>query len=293
MLTRAHPQVNMGLLANRINPREGELRAARTHLLTVRRRLASSFQVSKGVPIGSHSRGSAIRWYSDVDIMVVLRRNEAKWGGDVIASTTLLRKVRDDLQDRYVRTSVRRDEQAVVVRFAEGQQSLDVVPALFSRFEGLRPAYAIPDGYGGWVESSPEAHNRFIRVAGIKSGGKLRKVSQLLKWWKFSRAQPIPIQSFHLDLLLAVSGTCNGVKPYTQCLQEAFQVLYTREGRSLRDPLGISGEVPAAQSENQKEEINSAVGFALVHAQAAVAAERVGRVEESNRQWSIVFNGQF
>lgn len=293
MLVRANPQVNMTLLGNRIQPLNSELSAARSHLHTVRRRLASAFDTSKVVLIGSHARGSAIRWHSDLDVMVVLRRNEAKWGGSVMESATVLRKVKDDLQDRYVATEVRRDQQAVVLSFASGQQSLDVVPALFTRFERLQPIYVIPDGRGQWLETSPEAHNRLIRAAIVRSGGKLRKVSQLLRWWKFSRTRPVPIQSCHVDLLLADTGTCVGVKSYPECLYEAFKLLAERECRPLRNPLGIGGVVAAAQTDWQREETNQAIRLAVAHSRAALVAAASGHLDEANRQWGIVFNGQY
>lgn len=293
MQARANPQLNMTLLANRIQPQEGELKAARSHLLTVRRRLTTEFDVSKIIPIGSHARRTAIRWYSDLDVMVVLRRNEAKWGGDLVKSSTLLQRVRNDLQDRYVHTEVRSDQQAAVLAFATGQQALDVVPALFLKFDKSRPLYVIPDGSGGWIETSPEAHNRFFEVAVLRSNGKLRKLIQLLKWWKYSRTQPVPIQSFHLDLLLADNRACVGVKPYTHCLYEAFKLLAERECRGFRDPLGIAGIVYAAQTDAQWASINDSVGYALEHSRAAVVAEACKDYPEANRQWSIVFNGNF
>ena len=151
----------------------------------------------------------------------------------------------------------------------------------------------IPDGSGSWLETSPEAHKRFFAAADERSGRKLRKLIQLLKWWKFSREQPIPIQSFHLDLLLANSGLCIGVKSYTHCLYEAFKLLADRECRGLHDPLGIAGTVYAAQTDSQWEIINNAVQYALVHSRDAVISEASKDFSEANRQWSIVFNGNY
>ncbi len=293
MRTRAPPQMNMAELASRVQPRDGELRSARTHRTTVRTRLASSFDVSRLAPIGSHARGTAIRSFSDLDVLVVLRRNEAKWGGSIVSSATVLGRVREDLQARYAFSDIRRDQQAAVVNFAADQQSLDVVPAIFHRFETGRPVYLIPDGSGGWFETSPETHDRFFLIANARSGGKLRKVSQLIKWWKFSRAQSIPMQSFHVDILLAVSEICVGVKPYTHCLYQAFKLLADRECRGLRDPCGIAGTIYAAQTEHQWQAANVAVSFALDHARAALSAEVVKDYEEANRQWSIVFNDTY
>lgn len=293
MRERAHPQANLAALAIRIQPQRAELTTARSHFATVRRRLVTSFDISKIVPIGSHARQTAIRFYSDLDVMVVLRRNEAKRGGDLVYSSTILGRVRNDLQDRYVRTDIRRDGQAVVLDFSGRQRSLDVVPALFLRFDRGSPVFVIPDGSDSWLEAAPEAHNRYFAAAVNRSGGKLRRVIQFLKWWKHSRTAAIPIQSFHLDLLLAQTNICVGVKSYSQCLYEAFKLLVERECRGFRDPLGIAGVVNAAQTNAQWQQINDAVDFALAHARAALVAEKSKDYREANRQWDIVFNGAF
>lgn len=293
MRANINPQVNILELARRIQPQTSELKAARSHLITVRRRLNSSFDISKIVVIGSHSRHTAIRWYSDLDVMAVLRRNEAKWGDRLVSSSTLITRVRNDLNDRYVNTDVRRDQQAVVVGFADQQQSLDVVPALFNSFGKARPIFIIPDGEGGWLETSPEAHDSYFAKSEEKSGGKLKRLIQLIKWWKFAREQPIPIQSFYLDLLLASSDICVGVKPYTYCLYEAFKLLADRDCRGLRDPVGIAGVVNATKTEAQRGRVNDAVSYALDHSRAAIAAAAVKDLIEANRQWGLVFNGNY
>ena len=190
-------------------------------------------------------------------------------------------------------TEVRRDQQAAVLGFAATQQSLDVVPALFQRFDKGRPVYLIPDGGGGWLETSPEVHDRFFAAADERSKGKLRKVAQLVKWWKHSRESAIPIQSFHIDMLLASSDICVGVKPYTHCLYQSLKLLADRECRGLRDPCGVAGVIYAAHTDRQWESINRAIQVALQHASAAIAAETVKDFQEANRQWQIVFKGEY
>src|SRR5438105_2381570 len=130
MRSSARPQWNMLALAHRVQPQGSELQSARIHRSAVRTRLENSFDVSRVVPIGSHARGTAIRSYSDLDMLVVLRRNEAKWGGNIVSSRTLLSRVSDDLRTRFTRTEIRNDQQAAVIGFASTQHSLDVVPAL-------------------------------------------------------------------------------------------------------------------------------------------------------------------
>lgn len=288
-----HPQLNMAALAVRAEPQSAQLARVSQHSLTVRGRLNASFDLKKFVRIGSHSRGTAIRNYSDIDFLAVLARNEAKWGGNIINSSTFLRKIRQDLKYRYPHTEVRRDEQAVVVDFGDGQYAMDVVPGIFSRFDKARPVYLIPDGFDAWVESSPDAHNQYFARANGKSGGKLAKLIKLVKWWMVSRANSIPLASFHLDMLMASSDICVGVKPYTRCLHDAFKLLADRECRGLQDPVGISGVLYAAKTDAQWQAVNKAVSYSLEHARAAIYAEAWKDFGEANRQWDIVFNGSF
>lgn len=285
-----HPHELIRRLIVKIQPRPNELQKAMLHSITIRKRLNKSFDLKKFMKIGSHLRGTAIRSSSDIDYIAVLARNNAKWGGKMINSATFLEKVRDDLNDRFKLTTVRRDMQAVVVHFGQGQHSMDIVPAIFSKFHRGKPLYWIPDGNDDWIETSPELHNKFILTGKVKSGAKLVKVLQLLKWWKFSRSEPIPILTFHLDMLLASSDVCVGIKPYTRCLYEAFKLLKERECRGFRDPLGISGVIYAAHTDTQLEKVSQSVDYAFKHASSAMQAEAWKDYDEAKRQWNIVFN---
>ena len=170
---------------------------------------------------------------------------------------------------------------------------MDIVPGIFSRFDRARPIYLIPDGFDRWLETSPEAHNQYFARANEKSGGKLVRIVKLLKWWKVSRVTPIPLATFHLDMLMAKSDICVGVKSYTRCLHDAFKLLADRECRGLQDPLGISGMIYAARTDSQWQDVNSAVNYALEHSGNAIYAESWKDFAEANRQWNIVFNGEF
>lgn len=287
------PQINMLALTRRIQPQASEIRVAGGHFGTVRSRLLASFNVVRTPRIGSHARGTAIRWHSDLDVLAVLRGNEAKWGERIVYSGTLLSRVVGDLQGRFPHTSIRGDQQAAAIGFAAGQQNLDVVPALWGRFFGKRPVYDIPDGDGGWLETSPENHTQRFQLADQRSGGKLKRVCQLLRWWKYSRTTPIPLQSFHADVLLAESDTCVGAKTYPQCLYFAFKLLSRRKCAAIRDPAGISGNIAAAKTSRQRDALLDAVEYALQHAESALVCESAGKLRQANEQWDLVFNGGF
>jgi predicted nucleotidyltransferase len=282
-------------LASRIQPLDSELAAAKAHRASVRARLEKAFSVATLQNIGSHCRGTAIRRYSDLDVMVVLRKEVVMWGGKLVSSDTVIQNMLAELRGRFTTSAIRKDGLAAAVAFGSTRQRLDVVPAVFTRFDkgGQRPVYLIPDGDGGWFETSPQAHDRYFAAAQLASGNKLRKVSQLIKAWKHARTASLPIRSFYTDMVLAASGVCVGAKSYGQCLQDFFDVLSRGGCGYLQDPCGIAGRIAATDTEAQRLALVTAVEYASSHAEAALRAQARSDVSEANRQWELVFNGCF
>lgn len=291
-----------GLLLRRIEPRERDQEIYLSHEKTVRQRLETVFRANRVIRIGSYARGSSIRYTSDVDLMLVLKREEARWGGGLMSSNTVLNHVRDQLRARYWQTDVGRDGQAVVVRFRGNQYPVDVVPAVYSHhgniteFDGSvknYPIFLIPDGDGGWLETSPLAHNKYIRDADAASRGKLKRTAKLIKYWRRCRQPHVPLNSFHTELLLAREGICVGPRSYALCLHNALAELANRSCRQLQDPLGISGLIKAAYTESMRGQAADAARSSAQRSYNARMAERAGDVREAVRLWEIVFNHRF
>lgn len=277
-------------LVERIQPRPAEVNRAGMRFLRIRSRLSRSFVVARTIAIGSHSKGTAVTRISDVDILALLRRREAKWGGSLVSSDTFLRRVREDLAERYPQTSIRRDAQAIVVGFGQGEYSVDVVPAIYYKAApNGYPIYRIPDGEGDWMTTAPGLHAAYFKGRDERSGGRLKHVVQMIKLWAQARATPVPLSSFHLEIVLAASGLMSGTVPYSRGLALSFGLLNLRSGAAIRDPSGVSGLIPAASSETKRESLERSLAFASEHAIAAHAAERVGDAVEALRQWRIVF----
>ena len=291
--TRVAMQHRFQTLLDRITPGLVEQSIFAKHRHTVAARLNWAFTAHQVFPFGSHIRRTAIAKYSDLDLMLVLRVAEVKWGSGWNLSTTVLNQVREQLQDRYQRTVVVRDELAIVIDFADGQHPVEVVPAVFTGLKNGGPTYCIPDGAGGWMETSPHAHNKFIVEADARSVGKLKNVAKLIKYWRVCRTSAIPLNAFHLELRLASEGLCAGVKTYGHCLHDAFRSLYAHDCGALRDPIGISGLIPAADTDAKRERLQSAVAASLGHARAALLAEQDGNGATAIQQWNLVFNGHF
>lgn len=280
-------------LTSRLQPTNSGISKAKLHAYTIMTRLKNSFNLKNHVFMGSTARQTALKGHSDVDLLAVLPRDVLKWGNGWIGSDTFLRNVRNDLDERFHATDVRRDGQAVVIHFGSGAEPVDVVPGVFHEFKTAHkvPVFLIPDGNGDWLETAPAAHNNYIKAEIKRSGGKLAKTNQLVKHWRNCRTPSIPLASIHLELLLASSDICVGPKSYARCLYEAFQLLHKRECRGLHDPTSLAGVLYAVRTEAQAERLASAVAHALEHSSSALIAENNKDWREALRQWNIVFNG--
>jgi len=280
----------------RLEPLESETRARLRHLGSIYSAIRKEFgYVPRPERIGSHSRRTAVRRFSAVDLLVRLPRTQVTWGGRRVSSSTTLGRLRSTLEERFPTTWVHVSGPAVVVEFADGRDGVDVVPAVYVGPTGKDgyPVFDIPDGEGGWLRTSPQRHSKYILTENLRSRGKLVGVSRLLKAWKFVRTPEVPVVGFHLELLLAGSGLCAGAKSYADCLLETFSLLRHRRGAALLDPLSLFGSVPLSRTSLQVTRAMAAVDYAQAHTMAAFLAQEEGKVREAFRQWDIVFNGAF
>lgn len=272
---------------------EPDRAALATHRREIETRLRNTLEVSKIELIGSYARASAIRQTSDIDLLVVLRNTEWKWGGSRKSSSTVLNRVREQLISRYPNTTIGRDGQAIVVTFSDGK-SVDVVPSGWVRAQSDGwPVYIIPDGCGNWRETAPGRHGRYIAEADARSGGKLKNVARIFKYWRACRVDPVPVSSFHVELLMAAEGLCGVGSSYADCFAALLQRLARRECRALQDPLSISGRVPACSTDAKRATALRTVTASADRANGAVAAARNGNAMEARRLWNLVFNDRF
>jgi hypothetical protein len=282
-----------GKLVNRLQPSESEKLQVQQHLYTIKNRLTTTFNIRRFLTGGSFSRDTFIRGGSDVDLFTVISKKDVTWGNGLVSSETTLNNIRAELLKRYSTTLVERDIQAVVVPFSLGA-CVEVVPAVFDQMlNGQLPLYLIPDGDGGWMPTCPELHANYIRQADTRSGGKLKRVAQLLKYWRESRSPRVTLSSFHIEMILASENICIGVKSYAACFTETLQLLAQRECRALQDPAGVAGYIPAVKTEAQRESTLTSVRYSRDHAKDACWRDYSGNTDEAWRQWNIVFNNTF
>jgi hypothetical protein len=73
-------------------------------------------------------------------------------------------------------------------------------------------------------------------------------------------------------------------------MTEMLQKMAERGCAGIRDPYGISGNIPATKTEAQRATALASVKNSREHAKAALALERSGRMQEALEQWNYVFN---
>ncbi len=147
---------------SKLTPTLGESDAAKRHRASIKANLEANFDVKNFFRSGSFGNGSSISGYRDVDYFASIARSDCNQN-----SGTTLSRVRDVLNQRFPSTGVCVSCPAVSVPFGtDAKESTEVVPAdyMHSTYESHR-VYEIASCSGGWMRSSPDAHNTYVQDA--------------------------------------------------------------------------------------------------------------------------------
>src|SRR4051812_2528556 len=149
-------------------PTTSQVSAATGHTAAVKGALDNAYGTHRFFQSGSFSHGTGVRYYSDVDYFASLKTSKPS------SSDSALTSVRTTLQNRFPNTPVKVRRPAVVLEFAGGTEIFEVVPAWWLRGQGDRRVYHIAGPRGGWLESAPDAHRRYVndRNADPQGGAK-------------------------------------------------------------------------------------------------------------------------
>ncbi len=274
-----------------IAPTKVELQKAERRLTRIGNRLKGDFEVRRLHMMGSHWKGTAVRKYSDVDLFVVVSRDEArKWSPD-LDSKTLLKRFRNSITRSFTQSTIRRDGQAMAVRFEQGAFAVDVVPAIFERFSTAAgvPLYLIPSGDGDWLRTAPDLQKRYFDAKDRESGGKLKYLVRMMKWWTMSRPGTAPLKSLYLEHFIIACNVPIGMT-YPAALAECLDALATSGCSSLPDPMLISRDFCPVSTAAQRSAIKRLAEQSANRAARAVEADRSGRTGDAVRAWALVFN---
>ena len=283
--------VNQGFATflQRLTPTSGESTAAQSHRVSVKACLEKNFSVTRFFRTGSFGNGTSISGYSDVDYFAEIPTRNLKKN-----SATTLSQVRNALDERFPNTGVRVSCPAVVVPFGtDAKESTEVTPADYIGVtsEDKYKVYEIPDCSDGWMRSSPDAHNAYVREVDGDLAGKVKPLIRFIKAWKYYRN--VPISSFYLELRVTKYAEDESSIVYAEDVKGVFSYLDNIGLARMQDPKGISGYISPCSTDTKLADAKSKLSTALTRAKNACDAEDKGDTKTAFGWWDLLYAGNF
>lgn len=264
-------------------PSATQRQAASLHRSSVRRSIENAREVYRFIETGSFGHGTGVAGYSDVDVLVSLK------GDRPTSSDTALNWIRAALTTSFPRTYIRTSRPAVVVAFASGYETFEVIPGFIQSTTPVH-RYSIPAPGGGWMDTTPEAHLDYVDAANTNPGG-AKDLARLVKAWKYH--QQVPISSFYLEMRAAqhMATQTNFIPVWDLCL--LLEKLDEWSLRPMQDPTGNTGSIRATSSTGAAIEAQSKLATAATRARKALNAYNAGNPDEAFHYLDLLFGGTF
>ncbi|MGV9390985.1 SMODS domain-containing nucleotidyltransferase [Streptomyces olivaceus] len=230
------------------------------------RRIEQRSEVRECLITGSMVRSTAIRKFSDVDIVAVMEPGDQLAHSEPAALVSAIARILREMEP-----DVQVSENAVRVTLMDGR----VVDVLASVHLGINAEgdeeYRIPTArQEGWETYAPEAQNRRIREATQLLGEDFKRLIRLCKWWSKTHRQPI---SSHEIEIAAYETFPRAIPELSRAVVEFSD--------SLRRQ--IEGSSPA-----QAELLN----FNRL-AREAYDKQTLGDIQKSSELWGRIFGDEF
>lgn len=201
-------------------------------------------------------------------------------------SATTLSNFREILENRFPNTGVHVSSPAVCVPFGSGANEVhEIIPTDFVEEKNGLKIYEIADGAGGWMRSSPDAHNEYVRTINSKHNLKVKPLIRFVKAWKYFRQ--VPISSFYLELRVAKYANGEATIVYDIDVKRVLPHLWDCQLASMQDPEGISGYINPCKSDADLKDALSKLDTARTRADKAREAEAGSDTKEASRWWRL------
>ncbi len=273
---------------NRLKLVKTESSLVSSHRASIEACLKSNFSMKYFFKTGSIGNGTNVNGYSDTDYFAVFPR-------DVLTgnSKTTLIKVKEVLVERFSTTpNIRISTPAVVIPFGDRASEItEIIPVDYIKNEGGVNIYDIPDNDGGWMKSSPTAHNSYTTGINMALGFEAKPLIRFIKAWKFNNN--VPISSFYLEMRVAKYSSQEKSIFYSIDIKRILGNLIDIELVSMINPSGISGVIQPCSSELNKKEVLSKLKTAYRRACKAREEEKRGNIKEAFAWWNLLFDGKF
>lgn len=272
-------------------PLESEHNKSVSHKSSVKSCLVNNFECYSFFETGSFGNGTGVRHYSDTDYFAACPSKKLKQN-----SASTLRELKTALQETFWNTGgIEVDSPAVKIPFGKYKsETLEVTPCSYEGMidtpHGSKPLYDIADGDGGWMKSSPAAHNAYVKYHDERLGGRLKPLIRLVKAWKFYNS--VPIISFYLELRVTKYAEKESAIVYDIDLRHIMKLMYDGDLPMIQDPMGVSGYIRACTSDSKKLEALSKVKTGFTRADKAYD-KRSSNVDDAFYWWNLFFNDGF
>ena len=162
---------------------------------TITRRLNTDFwntssETSHSLYVGSYGRNTAIKGFSDLDMIFRLPSSEYERYNNYSSNgqSALLQAIRQSMQKTYSTTSIGADGQVVQVTFKDGI-TFEVVPV----FDNTDGSFTYPDANegGSWKVTNPKPEIEAIRNRNKECNGNLIPLCRMMRAWKSEWSVPI------------------------------------------------------------------------------------------------------
>lgn len=148
--------------------------------------------------VGSYGRGTAIRGFSDLDMIFRLpyeyyEKYDAYQNN---GQSAMLQAVRDSLRKTYKTSAIGGDGQVVVISFTDGI-TFEIVPAFLNK-DG---SYTYPDSNNGgrWRVTDPKPEIDAVAAMDSKANGNLKWLCRMMRAWK--NEWTVPMGGLLIDTL--------------------------------------------------------------------------------------------
>lgn len=174
-----------------------------TRYKNITRRLNSDFwntfsETSHSLYVGSYGRNTAIKGFSDLDIIFQLPYSEYERYHNHIGNgqSALLQSVKKSIEKTYSTTSIKADGQVILVPFNDGI-TFEVVPAFINKDE----SYTYPDTNNGgiWKITNPKPEIDCIKYRNIATNSNLVRLCRMARAWR--NQWNVPISGLLIDTL--------------------------------------------------------------------------------------------
>lgn len=283
--------VNEGfeVFLKRLVPTPAQRDAGASHRASVKSALEANLTVWNFFETGSFSHGTGVRHYSDIDALVSIGHDKPS------SSYTALNWVKDALMTRFPATNIVIRRPAVVVEFAGGYETWEVIPGfLTARGDEGVYVYDIPSPVtgGGWIGAAPKEHLAYVNECNkAPHQGDAKDLARLVKTWKYYCN--VPISSFYLEMRAAqhVRSIDAYIHVWDICL--LLEKLVSHQLADMNDSRGASGRFSACSSDSSYRDALSKLSTAATRARKALNAHRAEDPDTAFYYLNLLFDGNF